>query len=92
MDAVGCFESDQKEDEDDDYNDEIEAEEECCKQVRGVSCSWLLEPEGLSRSLRDPDTMGICRHKYDAVWVVSYDHRTKQTDSLCEGLKSCLRH
>lgn len=34
VDAVGCFESDQKEDEDDDDDDEeIEAEEEFCKQV-----------------------------------------------------------
>lgn len=62
MDAVGCFESDQEEDEEDEEEEEIEAEEEFCKQVCGVGCSRLLEPEGLSCSLRDADTAGIYRH------------------------------
>ncbi|XP_055456136.1 cip1-interacting zinc finger protein isoform X2 [Psammomys obesus] len=90
VDAVGCFESDQKEDEDDDDDDEeIEAEEEFCKQVRSRDMS--LE-EGKGSETYTPNTaygmdflvpvMGyVCRvcHKF-------YDSNSGLRFSHCKSL------
>ncbi|XP_021513542.1 cip1-interacting zinc finger protein isoform X3 [Meriones unguiculatus] len=90
VDAVGCFESDQKEDEDDDDDDEeIEAEEEFCKQVRSRDMS--LE-EGKGSETYTPNTaygmdflvpvMGyVCRvcHKF-------YDSNSELRFSHCKSL------